>query len=86
MLTAKQCDGTCLIYSRQQELDLHQVCENFKLITMIPWEKAMFVFGDTYLEQELDGGVYIAGDHNGLGLEPASISGIYAANRKLNKQ
>jgi uncharacterized FAD-dependent dehydrogenase len=38
------------------------------------------------LKQELNEGIYIAGDHHGLGLEPASISGIYAANRILNKQ
>jgi hypothetical protein len=85
MLTAKQGDGTYLIYSRKKKADLHQVCENYKLITMVPWEKAMYVFGNDYLEQEFDEGLYIAGDHNGLGLEPASISGIYAANRIISK-
>lgn len=30
-------------------------------------------------------GSYVAGDHNGLGLEPAAISGVYAANQILKK-
>ncbi len=84
MLTAKQANGSYLIYSREKETDLSKVCEKFKLIKMVPWEKAMYVFGDIFLEQEPDEGIYIAGDHNGLGLEPASISGIFAANSIIN--
>jgi hypothetical protein len=33
------------------------------------WDKAMYVYGDAYLEQQYGEGVYVAGDHNGLGLE-----------------
>ncbi len=81
ILTAKQKDGTYLIYSREKEVDLYQVCQEYKIIGTKDWDKAMYVQGRAYIEQELGNGIYVAGDHNGLGLEPAAISGIYAANK-----
>lgn len=85
MLTVKQHDGTYLIYSREKEADLHQVCEEFHLLATFHWEKAMYIQGAAYLEQQYGNGIYIAGDHNGLGLEPTAISGIFAANQILGK-
>ncbi len=35
--------------------------------------------------QNLAPGPIVAGDVNGLGMEPAAISGIYAANKILGK-
>lgn len=81
MLIVKQHDGTYLIYSREKGIDLYQVCEHFELFTAVAWEKAMYVQGKAFMEQELGDGLYVAGDHNGLGLEPAAISGIFAANQ-----
>ena len=49
------------------------------------WEKAMFTQGAAYLEQQYENGIYVAGDHNGLGLEPAAISGVFAANQIIGK-
>jgi glycine/D-amino acid oxidase-like deaminating enzyme len=66
-------------------VDLGQVCEQFHLLASMHWEKAMYVQGAAYLDQEHGNGVYVAGDHNGLGLEPAAISGIFAANQILGK-
>jgi glycine/D-amino acid oxidase-like deaminating enzyme len=86
MLTLKQHDGTYLVYSRTKEVDLHKVCEQFDLLASMHWEKAMYVHGAAYLEQQYGNDVYIAGDHNGLGLEPAAISGIFAANQILDKR
>jgi glycine/D-amino acid oxidase-like deaminating enzyme len=86
MLTVKQFDGSYLIYSREKEPDLQQVCEQFRLLSSMHWEKAMYIQGAAYLEQQYAGGIYVAGDHNGLGLEPAAISGVYAANQILGKQ
>lgn len=84
MLTVKQHDGSHLIYSREKGADLHQVCERFELLATMAWERAMYVQGKAYLEQQYGNGFYVAGDHNGLGLEPAAISGIYAANQIIN--
>lgn len=83
MLTAREWDGSYLIYSRVPQVDLGQVCERFELICQVAWEKAMYVQGSAYMEQQIAPGLYVAGDHNGLGLEPASISGIYAANQVI---
>lgn len=85
MLTAKQFDGTYLIYGREKDIDLNQVCERFEVLSLVSWEKAMYVFGNAYLEQQYDDGIFVAGDHNGLGLEPTAISGIYAANQVIKK-
>lgn len=86
MMTNKQHNGTYLIYSREKNVDLHQVCEQFHLLATTHWEKAMYTQGVAYLEQQYEEGVYIAGDHNGLGLEPTAISGVFAANQILGKE
>jgi len=81
IFTAIQDDGTYLFYTREQEADLKKVCTDYRLLGSKSWEKAMYVYGAAYVEQEYGKGLYVAGDHNGLGLEPTAISGIYAANR-----
>ena len=81
ILIARQFDGSYLIYSRTSEVDLFQVCDSFTLLATKAWDKAMYVQGKAYMEQQYGDGLYVAGDHNGLGLEPAAISGIYAANQ-----
>lgn len=83
IFTAIQDDGTYLIYTREEKADMYQVCESYDLINMVGWEKAMYVYGDAYVEQKYSDRLYIAGDHNGLGLEPTAISGIYAAKQIL---
>lgn len=45
----------------------------------------MYVYGEAYMEQQYGDSIFVAGDHNGLGLEPTAISGIYAANQILKK-
>ncbi|NLO02528.1 MAG: FAD-dependent oxidoreductase [Bacteroidales bacterium] len=84
-LIARQKDGTFLIYSRKKDVDLSKICLEFKIIGTQEWDHAMYVYGGTYLDQTLGGGLFIAGDHNGLGLEPSAIAGIYAANQ-INRQ
>ena len=85
MLTARQWDGTYLVYSNTAGADLMQVCETFEILCQVAWEKAMYVQGSAYLDQQPAPGLYLAGDHNGLGLEPAAISGIFAANQIIAK-
>ncbi len=85
MLTVRQHDGSYLIYSREKDSDLHQVCERFELLSSMAWEKAMYVQGSAFMEQQYGEGIYVAGDHNGLGLEPSAISGIFAANLIISR-
>lgn len=86
MLTVRQHDGTYLIYSREKSADLHQVCERYEVLSSVAWEKAMYVKGSAFMEQQYGEGVYVAGDHNGLGLEPTAISGIFVANQIIVKR
>ena len=81
ILTARQFDGTYLIYSREKDVDLRQVCDHFSVLSTVAWDKAMYVQGGAYVEQNYGNRLFVAGDHNGLGLEPAAISGVYAANQ-----
>jgi hypothetical protein len=77
-------DGTYLVYTREKdEKLLSLVCDNYQVIGMRGWDKAMYVYGQAYVEQKYEEHLYVAGDHNGLGLEPTAISGIYAANQIL---
>ncbi|WP_213992134.1 FAD-dependent oxidoreductase [Sodalis sp. dw_96] len=86
VFTAIMDDGSYLIYARDQnEKLLDKVCSHYKILGKVGWDKAMYVYGDAYMEQDFEDGLYIAGDHNGLGLEPTALSGVYAANRIIKK-
>lgn len=59
--------------------------EEYEIIGKKEWPKAMFTGPTEPLPQNLAPGLIMAGDHNGLGMEPAAISGVYAANKILGK-
>jgi monoamine oxidase len=86
MLLSREHDGTYLIYTLDKSVDLHQVCDSVEVLSTRTWEKAMYISGCAFMEQQYGEGLYVAGDHNGLGLEPAAISGIYAANQIIHKK
>ncbi len=85
MLISREFDGTYLVYGLKMDTDLGQIAESWEVITMVDWEHAMYVYGKSLMEQQAGEGLFIAGDHNGLGLEPAAISGIYAANQVMKR-
>ncbi|WP_449385849.1 hypothetical protein [Cellulomonas soli] len=80
-----QDDGSVLVYSREPEVDLDALFVRHELLARRDWDKAMYVSGRAYVEQQYGESTYVAGDHNGLGLEPAAISGVYAARQILKK-
>ncbi len=86
MLISREDDGTYLIYALDENIDLYQVCEKFEVLATRTWDKAMYIHGRAFMEQQYSDGLYVAGDHNGLGLEPSAISGIYAANQIINRK
>lgn len=49
------------------------------------WPYALYTQAHEALPQNLAPGLIMAGDVNGLGMEPACISGIYAANKVLGR-
>lgn len=85
IFTAVQDDGTYLVYSREPQIDLDALFSTHEQLAFRAWDKAMYVQGRAYLEQQYGDSTYVAGDHNGLGLEPAAISGVYAARQVLKK-
>ncbi|KTE91112.1 hypothetical protein AT727_05805 [Desulfitobacterium hafniense] len=80
----KRSDGKFNVFSRA-EINLGDFFTTYNVVKMVNWPEALFVYGDIILSQNYDKNLYLAGDHNGLGMEPAAISGIYAANRILAK-
>jgi hypothetical protein len=86
VFTAVMDDGSYLVYTRENdERLLNKVCSSYKMIGMKAWDKAMYVYGQAYVEQQYGDQIYVAGDHNGLGQEPPAISGIYAANQIIKR-
>lgn len=85
IFTALQDDGSYLVYSREPDIDLPAMFTTSEVVGRRAWDKAMYVQGRAYVEQQYGESTYVAGDHNGLGLEPAAISGVYAARQILKK-
>lgn len=83
IFTAVQDDGTHLVYARERQIDLGDLFVEYTVLGRREWEKAMYVSGRAYVEQQYGPSTFVAGDHNGLGLEPAAISGVYAARQIL---
>lgn len=73
-------DGRFNVYTREP-IDLGKYFQDPEVIYSRDWSEALFTVGRTIQPQDWDENLWIAGDINGLGLEPASISGVYAANR-----
>jgi monoamine oxidase len=86
VFTAVMDDGSYLVYTRENDERLmNRVCYSYKMIGMKAWDKAMYVYGQAYVEQQYGDRLYVAGDHNGLGQEPPAISGTYAANQIIKR-
>ena len=62
-------------------LDLAAYFDTHTVRWLQEWPQAIYTHPAIVLEQDLGDGLFLAGDHNGMGMEPAAISGIYAANR-----
>ena len=59
--------------------------EEWEVIGKKHWPEALYTQAHDAVPQNLAPGLIMAGDVNGLGMEPACISGIYAANKILGK-
>ncbi len=85
---AKRLDGDYEIFT---EIDFEEgdkfdeYFEQWEVVGKKYWEYALYTAAHEALPQNLAPGLIMAGDVNGLGMEPAAISGIYAANKILGK-
>jgi len=82
IFTAKRKEGEYEVFT-EKKIDLDEYFDAHEVVECVHWPKALFTSPNIVLDQDLAANLYMAGDHNGLGMEPAAISGIYAANRIL---
>ena len=85
---AKREPGTYEIFTEvdfEKDGRMDKYFSNYEIIGKKHWPQAMFTGPTEALPQNLAPGLIMAGDHNGLGMEPAAISGIYAANKILGR-
>lgn len=80
IFTAKRNEGEYEVFT-EKEIDFGEYFDTYKVVECVHWPKALYTNPNIVLEQDLAENLYMAGDHNGLGMEPAAISGIYAANK-----
>jgi hypothetical protein len=57
--------------------------DSYEIVEKVFWPKALFTNPNIVLDQDLAPNLWMAGDHNGLGMEPAAVSEFYAANQIL---
>lgn len=81
----KQVDDSYIFYSKSATPELEKYFENPKVIYKKHWEPAFNIIGDELLDCEQGNNIYLAGDHNVIGLEDTYIAGVLAANKILAK-
>lgn len=62
-------------------LDMDLFFEEYEIVYQKDWPVALFTNPSLLLKQSLGEGLFMCGDHNALGLEPAAISGVFVANQ-----
>ena len=85
---AKRFDGdyevfTEIDFEAMRRFDLY--FDEWEVLGKKHWEYALYTAAHEALPQNLAPGLIMAGDINGLGMEPACISGIYAANKIMGR-
>jgi len=85
---AKRGEGEYEIFTEvdfEQEGHMEKYFDEYEIVGKKHWPQAMFTGATEATPQNLAPGLIMAGDVNGLGMEPAAISGVYAANKILGK-
>jgi len=87
---AKRLDGDYEIFTEVDfEADggkkMDKYFDKWQVVGVKYWPKALFTNPNIVTDQNPAPGLILAGDQNGLGMEPAAISGVYAANKVLGK-
>ncbi|MDD6730501.1 MAG: FAD-dependent oxidoreductase [Eggerthellaceae bacterium] len=88
LANAKNGEGVFEIFTEvdfEEQGRMNAYFERFEILGKKAWPKAMFTGPTKPVPQNLAPGLIMAGDANGLGMEPAAISGVYAANKILGK-
>ena len=81
----KQADGSYIFYAKTANPKLENYFVSPRVISRKHWEPAFNITGDELLDCEQGDNIYLAGDHNVIGLEDSYITGVLAANKILEK-
>lgn len=79
-----QDDGSYLVFaSTKDKRDLNDYFDSCEIVGTVAWDKALYTDGKKIVDEQTERfgkNLYVAGEHNCVGMEPSAISGIYAAN------
>jgi glycine/D-amino acid oxidase-like deaminating enzyme len=83
-----QDDNSYLVHAStpSEEKYLNDYFEEYTMHGKVSWEKSLYAEGKEIVDEQVEefgDNLYIAGEHNGVGMEPSAISGMYAANAIL---
>lgn len=85
---ARRLDGDYEIFTEvdfEKDRKFDEYFAEWEVLGKKFWPYALYTAAHEALPQNLAPGLIMAGDVNGLGMEPAAISGIYAANKIMGK-
>lgn len=85
---AHRFDGNYEIFTEvdfEESRKFDEYFDEWEVLGKKYWQYALYTAAHEALPQNLASGLIMAGDVNGLGMEPACISGIYAANKIMGK-
>ena len=82
---AHQDDHSFLVYSVHKDIDFSKYFFKHKIIKHKYWKPAFHITGNKLLKFNQGDNLYLIGDNNIVGLEPAYLYGKYCANKILNK-
>jgi hypothetical protein len=83
-----QGDNSYIVHASTSSVEdyLNNYFEEYTLHNKVTWEKSLYTDGKEIVDEQVEefgDNLYIAGEHNSVGMEPSAISGIYAANAVL---
>ena len=79
-------DGTFLFYYRNKQPSLNQFFNKTQIIAHKHWDPAGTINGHTLIESSRGNNMYLIGDYNIAGLEESYITGLFAANKIIQKK
>ncbi len=72
IFTARRREGEYEVFT-EKEIDLGEYSDAHEVVECVRWSTALFTDPGIVLGQDLDADLHMAGDHNGLGVEPGAV-------------
>ena len=85
LVIAKQKNETYLLYSKNSNPKLSNFFKKYSIITHKFWNPAFILTHKNLINSQINNNLYLIGDYNICGLEDSYITGIFAANKIIQK-